>query len=139
MNEEILDMLKVILEKVERIEKAIIVKEQVTPCNEDTVIPNILKSNTAETAWEEAKAIIKEELTSISYKQFIEPISLSTVEAGEKIILSVPNEQIKEKINTNYYDLIINALKLVNKNIKELAISCDYSSSIVRYYVSIFI
>lgn len=125
MNEEILDMLKVILEKVERIERAITVKEQAIPCNEDNVSANIVKSNTSETAWEEAKAIIKAELTSISYNQFIEPISLSTGEAGEKIILSVPNEQMKEKINTYYYNLILNALKSVNKNIKEVAISCD--------------
>ncbi|UZQ52019.1 DnaA N-terminal domain-containing protein [Clostridium kluyveri] len=123
MNEEILDMLKVILEKVERTEKAIIIKEQATPCNEDTIISNIVKSNTAKTAWEEAKAIIKEELTSISYKQFIEPISLSTAEAGEKIILSVPNEHMKETINKHYYNLIIHALKLVNKNIKKVTIS----------------
>ena len=64
--------------------------------------------------WKEALGLIKEEMTSVSFSTWIEPIVPVSLE-NNVISLEVPSEFNLGIINSRYKDLIQNALKIVTK------------------------
>lgn len=80
--------------------------------------------------WNKVKAIIKEEVSSVSYETWIEPCQPVEFTTG-KFVLMVENDFFKEMIERRYYSTIRNAIKyVVPENITgfELITESEYKS-----------
>ena len=62
--------------------------------------------------WNKVKAIIKEEVSPVSYETWIEPCQPVEFATG-KFVLMVENDFFKEMIERRYYSTIRNAIKYV--------------------------
>ena len=76
-----------------------------------------------------AKDLLKDEVTSISYTTWIEPLKIKSIESGN-ITLVTQNIFGKEMLNSKFYELLINTFKyLTNKEYSITFISEDETLS----------
>ena len=75
---------------------------------------------------EKTKEYIESKLSSVSYKTWIEPIKLKSINQGI-ITLSVPMDFIARFIKDNFYDLLLNNLnRFSNERIEKIIFNTDH-------------
>ena len=107
---EIKSLLKVIEKRLENIEDEVLDRSRVlTEGHDCDDLSDKDKKLNADNVWNNAKDIIKDELTEVSFNTWIEPIIQFKIEENT-IFLQVCNEFSKSILEARYIDLLTNAI-----------------------------
>lgn len=77
-------------------------------------------SQDAKSLLEQAKELLKDEMTQISYKTWIEPLEIDSIE-GNKVVLVSSDPFKKETVESRFHDLIMNAFNILLQKECELS------------------
>lgn len=123
MSNDIIDVLNLILKKVEGIEKTLNINSKETTAT-NLFDENNHRINSAvhiNKLWDEVNSIIRNELSEIPYNTFIKGIKLIKIE-DKTVILKVANSFTLDNIKNRYIDLILNSFKLCGCNVNNYKI-----------------
>lgn len=120
MSNDVMEVLNLILNKVERIEKILNINDENVNNKEITAAKNnkIIDINKL---WDEVNSIIRNELSEIPYNTWIKGIKLIKIE-DKTVILKAANSFTLDIIKTRYIDLILNSFKLCGCNVNNYKI-----------------
>lgn len=123
MSNDVMEVLNLILKKVEGIEKTLNIN------NKETTTTNLFDEYNHRTKsaahinrlWDEVNSTIRNELSEISYNTWIKGIKLIKIE-DKTIILKAANSFTLDIIKNRYIDLILNSFKLCGCNVNNYKI-----------------
>lgn len=140
MSNDIIDVLNLILKKVEGIEKTLNINSKETTAT-NLFDENNHRINSAvhiNKLWDEVNSIIRNELSEIPYNTFIKGIKLIKIE-DKTVILKVANSFTLDNIKNRYIDLILNSFKLCGCNVNNYKIILEGNTwSVIKKGVYIY-
>ena len=80
-------------------------------------------SSEKEQIWNEAKELLKEEMSQISHKTWIEPLKIASIE-GNNIVLVSEDTFKRDMANTKFHDLIMNTFSVILQKDCTVSIIC---------------